>query len=103
MATMPNVVGMNVSQATATLIAAGIVPDNGLLPTGNFVNLGYFDDWPVALTWIKQAGVPPGQVTAQSPGVGVILNNAPLNPPIALTVSNFPFSVADRYSAGGYS
>ena len=100
MATMPNVVGMGVTQATTTLIAAGIVPDNGLVP-GNFVNVGYFDKWPMALTWVKQAGAPPGQVLTQSPTAGT--PNVVLNTPVALTVSNFPFSVADRYSAGAYS
>lgn len=101
MTAMPNVVGMNVSQATAALIQAGVVPDNGLLPTGTYVNIGYFDKWPVALTWIKQAGAPPGQVISQSPAAGAI--GVTLNTPVALTVSNHPMGVSDRYSSGAYS
>ena len=101
MPTMPNVVGVGVYQATTSLISVGIVPDNGLLPTGSFVNLGYFDKWPVSLTWVKQAGTPAGQVISQLPTSGT--TNVVLNTPVTLTVSNFPFSVADRYSAGGYT
>ena len=100
MATMPNVVGMGVTQATTTLIAAGIVPDNGLVPTGNFQVLGYFDVWPMTLTWLRQPGVAPGVVTAQIPAAGTI--GVAFDTQVSLQVSNFPFSVADRYNAGAY-
>ena len=100
MPTMPNVVGMGISQATTTLIQAGITPDNGLLPSAGFVNIGYFDKWPIALNWIKSTA-PSGQVTAQSPAAGT--TNVAFNATVTLTVSNFPMAVSNLYSAGGYS
>jgi len=100
MPTMPNVVGSNWQQATAALIQAGVVPDNGSLPSGTYKQLGYFDKWPVTLTWAKSAIAKPGIVTAQSPASSA---SVALNDPIALTVASPPMSVCDRYSAGGYS
>ena len=96
---MPNVVGTNWQQATAALIQAGVVPDNGTLPTYSYVQLGYFDKWPVALNWIKSAA-PAGQVTAQSPAA---LSAVAFNAAVTLTVASPPMGVSDRYSAGGYS
>jgi len=100
MPTMPNVVGMGLFQATTTLIQAGITPDNGLLPSAGLVNLGYFDKWPIAITWVK-TNAPSGQVTAQSPAAGT--TNVSFNAAVTLTVSNFPMSVSNLFSAGGYS
>lgn len=97
---MPNCVGQNWLQATTALIQAGVTPDNGLLPTGNFKVLGYFDQWPVAINWVKAPGVASGIVTAQVPAN---LATVAFNAAVTLTVSNFPFAVVDRYSAGGYS
>jgi|GEM_PF-4873066 len=108
MATMPNVVGLGWQQATVYLIQAGVVPDNGLLPTGSYVTLGYFDAWPIKIIW-TMGGVA-GVVTAQNPAPGAsILAPAGVNvsakyvPPITLTVNQFPMGLADRYSAGGYA
>ncbi len=100
MSTMPNVVGLNISEATVALIQAGIVPDNGLLPSGNFNILGYFAQWPITLTWFKKPGTVPGIVTAQQPLAGSI--GVALGDSIAFEVADFPFSVADRWSAGAY-
>lgn len=99
MPTMPNVVGTNWQQATSSLIQAGVVPDNGSLPSGSYVQLGYFDRWPVTVTWIKSAARG-GQVTAQTPAAAATVA---LGDPVTLTVSSMPFSVASMFSAGGYS
>lgn len=95
---MPNVVGVNLQQATTYLIQARIAPDNGALPNGSFTVVGYFDKWPVTISWVK--GSKPGIVLAQTPAAGL---PAAFNTPVTLTVASFPFSVADKYSAGGYS
>ena len=95
---MPNVVGLGWQQATAALIQAGVTPNDGCVP-GNYTSLGYFDTWPVTLTWVKSTSKP-GIVTAQSPAFN---SNVAFNAAVALTVSNFPASVSDRYSAGGYA
>ena len=100
MPTMPNVVGLNITEATANLILAGITPDNGLV-SGNYVTIGYFSQWPITITWIKAPGIKPAQVTAQSPASGT--TNVAFNAAINLTVSNFPMAVSSQYSAGGYT
>ena len=97
---MPNVVGTNVQQATATLIQAGIVPDNGSLPTNGYTQLGYFDRWPVSVTWVKSIAVKPGQVIAQTPTAASVVA---FGAAVLLTVSSYPFSVSNMFSAGGYS
>lgn len=112
---MPNVVGLDWQQATAYLIQAGIVPDNGLLPTnnpagGSYVVLGYFDAWPIQMQWVRGSGTV-GFVTAQAPAAGATVPaytvsavsvSAHYIPPITLTANSFPFGIADKYSAGGY-
>ena len=90
---------MNVLMATSTLIQAGITPDNGLV-SGNFTTVGYFDKWPITLSWVKSNAVP-GTVTVQSPAAGT--PNVAYNAAVNLTVSNYPVSVASQYSAGGYT
>ena len=99
MPTMPTVTGVSWQQATATLIQAGIVPDNGSVP-GQFTNLGYLDTWSVAISWVKTSAAAPGIVTAQSPAPG---GNVAFDAAINLTVSSHPIAVADMFSAGGYS
>ena len=106
MATMPDLTGLSVSQATTSLILAGAVPDNGLLPTANLANMGYFDNWPISVVWVS--GFPPGKVASQVPAPGATVPNAGSSMPfqtatVILTVGNYPMSVSDRYSAGGYS
>jgi beta-lactam-binding protein with PASTA domain len=83
---MPNVVGLEYPAALTALVAAGV----RVLP------LGYFQDDPVKLTWIKSATVKPAFVTAQSPANGATIA---ANAAVSLTVSNLPVSVA--YPAGG--
>ena len=100
MPTMPNVVGLGLSQATTSLIQAGVTPDNALLPITGYTALGYFDKWTVTLSWVKAQGVQPGNITAQFPASGATVN---FRDPVTLTVSNFPMAVADRYSGGGYT
>jgi beta-lactam-binding protein with PASTA domain len=100
MPTMPNVVGVNWQQATASLIQAGVAPDNGSLPSGAYPQLGYFDDWSVSLEWVKAGAVEPGIVTAQIPAPASVVA---LGAPVLLTVANFPLSVSNMFSAGGYS
>jgi len=97
---MPNVVGTNWQQATSALIQAGVVPDNGSLPSNGYTQLGYFDKWPVSLTWVKNSAVKPGQVTAQSPAAASVVT---LGVAVSLTVASYPFSVSNMFSAGGYS
>ena len=99
---MPNVVGVNVSAATAALIVAGITPNNGTVANSSTPTLGYFADWPVGITWVvRSAGHAPGVVTAQTPAAGT--TNVALGAAVTLTVANFPNGVANEYSGGGYS
>ena len=98
MPTMPDLVGLGWQEATAALILAGVTPDNGLIPGSTYTNLGYFDNWPVAITWFKSASKP-GIVTAQTPASAATVA---FNAAVSLTVSNYPMPIADRYSAGGY-
>ncbi len=100
MPTMPNLVGVDCWQALATLIAAGITPNIGLVPNTSTPTIGYFDDWPVTFNWAK-ANAKPGFVTAQSPASGTA--DVAYNAAITLTVAAFPFAVADKFTAGGYS
>lgn len=101
MPTMPALVGLNWQQATAVLIQASITPDNGLVPGTVYPTVGYFDKWPVTITWVVGgSGVLPGQVTAQLPAAGVTIA---FNAPISLTLANYPMGISNLYSAGGYS
>ena len=100
MPSMPNVVGVNWQQATGYLIQAGITPNNALLPGAAYVNVGYFDVWPVYVNWISNSGQPPGIVIAQSPAYGT---QVAFDSVVTLTVANYPMGVADLYSAGGNS
>lgn len=97
---MPNVVGMHWQQATAVLIQAGIVPDNGLVPTSTLPSVGYFDKWPVAVQWVTGTTTKPYFVIAQSP---LFSTNAPFGTQVTLFVASPPFGVSSEFSAGGYS
>lgn len=100
MPTMPQCVGLGWQQATTVLIQAGVTPNDGLVPGSSYVNVGYFDNWPVAITWLKTTAAKPGVVTAQTPAFNsAVAFNAAVN----LTVSAFPMAGADRYTAGGYA
>ena len=86
MPTMPNVVGLEVADALAAMIVAGV----------RMIPLGYFQADPVTLTWAKSAAKP-GFVTAQSPSSGT---TAAANSAVNLTVSSFPMSVANYGGVG---
>jgi len=98
---MPNVVGLNVTQATAVLIQSGIVPNDGLVSGSSTPNVGYFATWPVTINWVKNAAVKSGLVITQSPSSGT--TNVALNAAVTLTASNYPMGVSSQYTAGGYT
>ena len=78
---MPNVVGVEVPQALASMVTAGV----------RVVPLGYFQTDPCRLIWTKSTAKP-GFITAQAPssGANVLANSA-----VVLTVSAFPLSVSN--------
>lgn len=80
MATMPNVIGLQVQNALAYMVAAGVRK----LP------LGYFQVDPVTMSWFKTSGRP-GYVLEQSPAFGTSM--AP-NAPVVLTISSYPMAVS---------
>lgn len=81
MPTMPNLVGLELSSTQATLQTAGVLVLN---------SIGYFGTWPITVKWIASAALK-GTVTAQSPASGATVA---VNPPITLTVSDFPLASA---------
>lgn len=81
MPTMPNVVGLNIDEATAALETAGVL---------NTAGVGYFGTWPITVNWEVESGVAPGIVAAQSPAASdTIAENAA----VILTTSNLPVAV----------
>ena len=110
MPTMPNLVGMGYQQAITTLIQAGIIPNDGMVPTlfNPPATIGYFDPWPVKI--VRTSGNPVDIVTAQNPtsGNSVTVTNklgpgSTYTPPITLTVTAPPFGVVDQFTAGAYN
>ena len=99
MPTMPNIVGVNAQQATATLIAAGVIPNDGVLLGTQYPVVGYFSAWPVSVTW-QRSESPAWTVTAQAPSAGA---GVAFNSPVSITVAAPPFGVSSLYTAGGYS
>jgi beta-lactam-binding protein with PASTA domain len=99
MPTMPNIVGQPWQEATASLISAGITPGNGTV--AGAVPLGYFQQWPVNITWIPRGTKVAGTVTAQSPASGT--TGVAFGATVTLTVANYPVSVSAEFSGGGYS
>lgn len=79
MPTMPNVVGLQVQNALAYMVAAGV----------RVVPLGYFQTDPVTMNWLKTAQRP-GFVVEQAPAFGTSMQP---NAPAVLTVSSYPVSV----------
>ena len=92
---MPNVVGLTLGQAEASLKAAGVlVPlsigyfGGGTIRTISGVSAGAAATWPIAITWVSQSTptrnvdgnvrpVTPGLVLAQVPAAGAtIIANA---------------------------
>jgi hypothetical protein len=110
MATMPNLVGLNWRAATVALIEAGVIPNDGSVPTiaNPPPTVGYFAPWPVAILW--QRGAPVDVVTAQSPAAGqpVTVTNQTgagesYTPPITLTVNAPRVAVSSQFTAGAFS
>lgn len=83
---MPNVVGLNLSEATDAMESAGVLNTN---------LLGYFGTWPITVNWIEDSNepnaVPADIVVAQNPFFTATI---PVNSPVTLTVSNPIISVA---------
>lgn len=80
MPTMPNVIGLQVQNALAYMVAAGV----------RVVPLGYFQVDPVTMSWTK-TGQLPGYIVEQFPIFGTVM--AP-NAAAVLTISSFPMSVS---------
>lgn len=106
MPTMPNVVGLNVPEATASLEAAGVV---------NTGFLGYFGTWPISIQWVPLEIFTWGSLWGEflwsqvnwnqgagvnNEEVGIVSTQLPLenvvvtvNSPITLTVFQYPIAV----------
>lgn len=80
MPTMPNLIGLQVQNALAYMVAAGV----------RSVPLGYFQVDPVTMSWLKTPQVP-GFVVQQSPLPGA---NMAVNAAAVLTVSSYAMGVA---------
>lgn len=78
MATMPNVVGLQLPTAQAALQTNGVLV---------LTSLGYFSTWPITVTWKAGTGKVPGTVTAQNPSNG---SQVAANSAIALSCAEFP-------------
>lgn len=81
MATMPNVVGLGLSDAQDSLQTAGV-----LVPS----SIGYFGTWPISVVWLTAS--PFELVTAQTPASGT--TNVAANSAVILTCNNPKLSVA---------
>lgn len=75
---MPNLIGQNIAEATATLIASGVIQ----IPSWY-----QFEPWPVKVTWRNGTQ---GLVSAQSPAAGATVA---FNTSINLTVGEPPTGV----------
>lgn len=82
MATMPNVVGVELPDALAAMVKAG----------ARVIPLGYFQADPVIVTWVKSASVKPGFVISQFPSQGTVMA---ANSAVLLNVSAPPVSVSN--------
>lgn len=80
MATMPNVVGLELGTAQALLQTAGVI-----VPS----SIGYFGVWPITPIW-QLSSQPASTVLSQSIGSG---NTVAPNAPITLGVSRLSVSV----------
>jgi beta-lactam-binding protein with PASTA domain len=79
MPTMPNLIGLQVQNALAYMVAAGV----------RVVPLGYFQTDPVTMSWVKTSQRP-GYIVEQSPAFGTSMA---ANAAAVLTISSFPMSV----------
>lgn len=80
MPTMPNVVGLELTEAETSLETAGVL---------NLAAIGYFGTWPITVDWIE-AEVEPFFITAQSPAPNTTIGQ---NSTVTLTVANAPIGV----------
>ena len=80
MPTMPNLIGLQVQNALAYMVAAGV----------RVVPLGYFQTDPVTMSWVKTAQLP-GYIIEQTPAFGTVMA---ANAPAVLVMSSYPMSVA---------
>lgn len=80
MPTMPNVAGIGLYAAQASLQSAGVLnPDT----------LGYYGIWPINVQWQRSASTP-GTVLSQSPAQGTPIA---VNSTVTLGVAEFPTGV----------
>ncbi len=80
MPTMPNLIGLQVQNALAYMVAAGV----RVLP------LGYFQVDPVTVSWLKTAQRP-GFIIDQIPAFGAVIA---ANAPAVLMISAYPMAVS---------
>jgi beta-lactam-binding protein with PASTA domain len=80
MPTMPNLIGLQVQNALAYMVAAGV----------RVVPLGYFQVDPVTMSWVKTAQLP-GYIVEQNPSFGTSMA---ANSAAVLTISSYPMSVS---------
>ena len=85
--TFPNVVGLSLQMAEASLQASGAL---------NPATVGYFGNWPIAVIWVQSAAaagtvMSPGIVVGQNPVAG---SQIVTNSPMTLTVIEQPTSVS---------
>lgn len=80
MATMPNVVGLELAAAQLALQTAGV-----LVPA----SIGYFGTWPITVKW-QSTNKPPSTITAQSPSSG---QTVAANAAVTLTAAEYPIAV----------
>jgi len=80
MPVMPNVVGLQIQNALAYMVAAGV----RVLP------LGYFQVDPVTMSWLRTAQRP-GFIVEQTPAFGTSMQ---ANAPALLTISSYPMAVS---------
>lgn len=81
MPTMPNVVGLELAAAEASLTTAGVL---------NTSTLGYFGTWPITAVW-QSGAVAPTVVITQSPANGA---SVAVNASVTLHVAVPKISVA---------
>jgi beta-lactam-binding protein with PASTA domain len=79
MPVMPNVIGLQIQNGLAYMVAAGV----RVLP------LGYFQVDPVTMSWYKTSS-PPGYIIDQTPAFGTVVA---ANSPSVLTISSYPMSI----------
>lgn len=81
MPTMPNIVGLELADATQKLTTAGVL---------NTSTLGYFGTWPITAVW-QTSSFAPTVVISQSPNSGATVA---VNSAVTLNVSVTKVSVA---------